>query len=160
MLLADVLVEGDETVIVTLTSVSGDPQLSLDPTPANLTATVTIFDNDFDVTVAVSPGSVAEDGGSNLVYTFTRAGSTTNSLTVQFSVGGVALFGTDYSQSGALSFGVSSGSVVILAGASTATVTVDPTSDLTVETNETAVLTVSANSAYQVGSPSVATGTR
>ncbi|GDY10471.1 hypothetical protein LBMAG52_39590 [Planctomycetia bacterium] len=159
-LLADVLVEGDETVIVTLTSVSGDPQISLDLTPANLTATVTIFDNDSDVTVAVSSASVAEDGGINLVYTFTRTGlSTTNPLTVQFGVSGVAVFGTDYSQSGAASFNVSSGSVVILAGASTATVTIDPTPDLTVETNETVALTVAANSAYQVGSPSAATGT-
>ena len=158
-LLADIDVEGDETVIVTLTGVSGDPQISLDSIAANLAATVTIFDNDFEVTVAVSPGSVTEDFGSDLVYTFTRTGSLTNPLTVQFSVGGVAVFATDYSQSGAASFNALSGSVVIPAFASTATVTIDPTSDLTVETNETVVLTVSANSAYRVGSPSVANGT-
>ena len=42
------------------------------------------------VSVAVSPSSVAEDGATNLTYTFTRTGSTTNPLTVNFSVGGSA----------------------------------------------------------------------
>ena len=40
-----------------------------------------------DVTVAVSPASVLEDGPDNLVYTFTREGQTTSALTVNFSVG-------------------------------------------------------------------------
>ncbi|MFM6871197.1 MAG: cadherin domain-containing protein, partial [Dolichospermum sp.] len=48
------------------------------------------------VTVAVAPASVTEDGSSNLVYTFTRTGSTTNTLTVNYTVGGTATLGTDY----------------------------------------------------------------
>jgi len=37
------------------------------------------------VTLVASPGSVAEDGANNLVYTFTRTGSTDSDLTVTFT---------------------------------------------------------------------------
>jgi hypothetical protein len=48
------------------------------------------------VTLAVSPSSVTEDGTTNLVYTFTRSGVTTNPLTVNYTIGGTATNGTDY----------------------------------------------------------------
>src|SRR5204862_3956404 len=48
-------------------------------------------------------------------------------------------------------------SVTIPAGSSTATLTVTPIDDSTVEGNETVVLTLSANAAYTVGSPNSAT---
>jgi len=112
------------------------------------------------VTVAVSPASVAEDGVTNLVYTFTRTGSTGSPMTVNFSVGGTASFTEpDYTQSGAASFTATSGTVVIPSGSSTATVTVDPSVDLTVEPDETVVLTATSGIGYTVGSPSGATGT-
>ena len=112
-----------------------------------------------DVTVAVSPSAVDEDGGTNLVYTFTRQGLTTNPLTVNFSVGGTATFSTDYTQSGAATFSASAGTVTIPAGSATATVTLDPTADTTVEGNETAILTVTTGTSYDVGVPAAATGT-
>ena len=46
--------------------------------------------------MAVNPASVLEDGGLDLVYTFTRTGDATNALTVNFTVGGTATLGTDY----------------------------------------------------------------
>src|SRR5258707_8369592 len=60
--------------------------------------------------VVVSPASVTEDGATNLVYTFTRAGFTAGALTVNFSVGGTAVFGPspdDYTQTGATTFNTS-----------------------------------------------------
>ena len=111
------------------------------------------------MTVAVSPASVAEDGATNLVYTFTRNGVTSGALTVNFSVGGTAAFGTDYTQTGAATFGAASGTVTFGAGNSTATVTVDPTPDLSFEANETAILTVTSGTGYNVASPSSAIGT-
>ena len=106
------------------------------------------------VTVAVSPTSVLEDGATNLVYTFTRNGSTANAMTVNFSVGGTASFTEpDYTQTGAATFTATSGTVVIPSGSSTATVTVDPSLDLTVEGDETVVLTVTSGVGYTVGSP-------
>src|SRR6185503_9695956 len=118
-----------------------------------------ITNDDTDVTLAVSPASVSEDGATNLVYTFTRNGVTSSALTVNFSVGGDATFGTDYTQTGAATFGATSGTVNFGAGNTTATVTIDPTADTTVEGNETAILTVTTGAGYNVASPSQATGT-
>src|SRR6185369_4505750 len=112
-----------------------------------------------DVTVTVSPSAVDEDGGTNLVYTFSREGLTTNPLTVNFSVGGTATFNTDYTQTGAATFNGSAGTVTIPAGSSTATVTIDPTTDTTVEPNDTVILTVTTGATYDVGTPAAATGT-
>jgi Ca2+-binding RTX toxin-like protein len=42
------------------------------------------------ITLAVAPSSVTEDGTTNLVYTFTRSGVTTNPLTVNYTIGGTA----------------------------------------------------------------------
>src|SRR2546422_875520 len=74
----DAIVEADETVVVTLTSVSGDPQISLDPVAANKTATVTIADND-SATVTLSGTTTAVEGG-------TTEGGTTGALTATLSL--------------------------------------------------------------------------
>ena len=111
-----------------------------------------------DVTLAVAPSSVTEDGASNLAYTFTRTGATTAALTANFSVGGTAAL-DDYAQTGAASFTATTGTVTIPIGSSTATVTLNPTADTTVEADETAILTVTTGSGYTVGSPAAATGT-
>ena len=123
----------------------------------------TIINDDTDVTVSVSPSSVAEDGAPNLVYTFTRNPLTSGPITVNFSVGGTATFGSnpgdDYTQTGAATFSATSGTVVIPNGSTSATVTVDPTADLTVETDETAILTVTSGTGYNVGTTSSASAT-
>ena len=62
-------------------------------------------------------------------------------------------------QTGAATFGASSGTVTFGAGNSTATVTVDPSADATFESNETVILTVTSGTGYNVASPSAATGT-
>jgi hypothetical protein len=95
------------------------------------------------VSVAVSPSAVNEDGATNLVYTFTRTDST-EAQTVNFSVGGTATFNTDYTQTGAATFTASTGTVSFAIGSLTATVTIDPTADTTVEPSETVNLTVTA----------------
>jgi len=48
------------------------------------------------ITLAVAPANVLEDGTTNLVYTFTRTGATTNALTVNYTIAGTATNGTDY----------------------------------------------------------------
>ena len=48
----------------------------------------------------MAPSTVDEDGATNLVYTFTRTGSNTAALTVNFTIGGTADFNTDYTQIG------------------------------------------------------------
>ena len=110
------------------------------------------------VSVAVSPASTAE-GGANLVYTFTRTGSTASALNVDFSVGGTASFPGDYSQTGAATFTPPAGMVTFGAGSDTATVTVTPLGDSEVESSEAVVFTVTPGAGYNVGSPSMAEGT-
>src|SRR4029079_4880848 len=78
-----------------------------------------------DVTVAVSPASVLEDGATNLVYTFTRENPTTNALTVNFSVSGTASSSTDYVVTGAATFDGTNGTLTIPIGSSTTTVTIN-----------------------------------
>ncbi|BAG00169.1 Calx-beta domain-containing protein [Microcystis aeruginosa] len=103
------------------------------------------------ITLAVSPSSVTEDGTANLVYTFTRSGSTTNPLTVNYSIGGTATNGTDYAS-------IPTG-VIFAANSATVTVIVDPTADTIVESNETVILTLASGTGYTVGTPNAATGT-
>jgi hypothetical protein len=78
--------------------------------------TGSITNDDTDVTLSVSAASVSEDGAANLVYTFTRSGSVSNTLVVNFSVSGGATFSTDYTQLGATTFTSSSGTVTFGAG--------------------------------------------
>jgi len=149
----DTTVEGNETVILTATAGTAYEA----GTPAS--ATSTINNDDTDVTLAVSPSSVTEDGAGNLVYTFTRAGVTSGTLTVNFDVSGDAVSGTDYEPSGSATFGTTSGTVTFTGSNTTATVTLNPTGDNAVESDETAVLTLATGTGYNVASPSVATGT-
>jgi hypothetical protein len=101
---------------------------------------------------------VAEDGATNLDYTFTRNGITSGTLVVNFSVGGTATFNTDYTVSGATTFTATNGSVTFAAGSSTAVVTVDPTPDTTFESDETVILTITTDPAYNPVAPISATG--
>ncbi|CCI28609.1 Similar to tr/Q8YRU7/Q8YRU7 (fragment) [Microcystis aeruginosa PCC 9809] len=144
---ADTIVESNETVILTLASGTG---YTVGTTTA---VTGTITNDDTSVTLAVAPASVTEDGTTNLVYTFTRSGVTSNALTVNYTLGGTATLNTDYTRTG------TTNTVTFAAGSSTATVTVDPTADTTVESNETVILTLASGTGYTVGTTTAVTGT-
>lgn len=149
----DIVVETDETLIVTVTG--GTPTTYSVGAPASATGTITNDDEDVTVTVAGSP--ILEDAAGVMTYTFTRVGttgagsSTADALSVNFSVTGTATNGTDYVLS-------SASPVVFGAGVLTAQVTVDPTVDLVPESNETVTLTVTAGttSVYGIGNPNAA----
>ncbi|MBD2148282.1 Calx-beta domain-containing protein, partial [Sphaerospermopsis sp. FACHB-1194] len=145
---ADTTVEANETVALTLAAGTG---YTVGTTTA---VTGTITNDDTSVTLAVSPSSVTEDGTANLVYTFTRTGVTSNALTVNYSIAGTA-DSTDYT-------GATPGTgktITFAAGSSTATLTIDPTADTTVEANETVALTLAAGTGYTVGTTTAVTGT-
>jgi len=103
------------------------------------------------ISLSVSPSSVLEDGTPNLIYTFIRTGSLTNSLTVNYGIGGTATNGTDY--------GTIPSNVIFAANSATATVIVNPTSDTITETNETVILTIANNANYQIATTGGVTGT-
>jgi hypothetical protein len=151
--IADGAIEPDETVVLTLASGSG---YTID-TP--LSATGVILNDDFPlVSVAVSPNlGVLEDSSGNLIYTFSRTGSTANSLTVSFNVGGSAS-PSDYTLQGASSFTGTTGFLTFASGASTATVTIDPSIDPVPEPDETLTLTLALGVGYAIGTQGAATG--
>jgi hypothetical protein len=108
------------------------------------------------ITLAVSPAAVAEDGTSNLVYTFSRTGPTSSGLSVNYTVGGTATLGTDYTGIAATP---ATKTVSFAAGSATATLTIDPTVDTTIEPDETVALTLAASSGYIIGTTVAVVGT-
>jgi Ca2+-binding RTX toxin-like protein len=105
------------------------------------------------ISVAVSPIEVREDQTPNLVYTFTRTGILATALTVQYSIGGTAI-ANDYT-------GATPGTgknITFAPTSATATLTIDPTADTTVEPDETVIFSLTAGAGYVIGSPSVAKG--
>ena len=147
----DTTIEADETVALTLAAGTG---YTVGTTTA---VTGTISNDDFPViTLALTPASVTEDGATNLVYTFSRTGPTTAALTVNYTVGGTATLGTDYSGIAATP---ATKTVSFAANSAIATVTVDPTSDTTIEPDETVALTLAAGSGYSIGTMAAVVGT-
>ena len=150
---ADTVDEGNQNETVIL-SISANQAYDVSGTAGS--ATGEIIDDDGaaplpTVGVAVSPSSVMEDGSANLVYTFTRTGDPSDSLTVNYTTGGNATAGTDFT-------GTSS-NVTFEQGQSEALVTVDPTADTVDEPDETVVIGILDNAAYQVSASSrAATG--
>ena len=142
----DTVIEANETVALTLATGTG---YTIGTTTA-VTGTITDDDSP-NITLAVAPASVLENGTPNLVYTFTRTGATTSALTVNYSIGGTATNGTDYTTIGT--------SVTFAAGSTTATVTVDPTADTIIEDNETVALTLATGTGYTIGTTTAVTGT-
>ncbi len=149
--IVDGVADGNETAVLTLSAGTGYA-IGL---PSSATGTI----SDAQVSLAVSPASVPENGSTGLVYTFTRTGSLVGPLTVSFGVGGTAAFGTDYTQSGAVTFGATSGTVTIPNGSATATVILKPIAANSPDPDETAILTVSYGTGYEPVSPRAATGT-
>ena len=144
----DAEAEGDETVVLTLTA-----DAAYDVGSPN-SATITIHDNDQPsserptVVVAASDASASEQGPDPGEFTFTRTGDTSFALTVNYTLGGTAQNGTDYQPLGT--------SVTIPAGSGSATLAVMPIDDTEAEGDETVVLTLTADAAYDVGSPNSA----
>ncbi|MEI6176617.1 MAG: Calx-beta domain-containing protein [Verrucomicrobiota bacterium] len=152
---ADTAAEANETAILTIVPGAGYASIS----SISAKATGTINNDDTNISVAISTASVMEDGINNLVYTFTRTGNSTASITVNFSVGGTATFSSDYTQTGAASYTATTGTITLPARVTQKTVTLNPITDIIAETDETAVLTVVSGTGYTAVSPEVAIGT-
>ena len=108
------------------------------------------------LTLSVSPISVSEDGLDSLIYLFSRSGSATNPLTVNYTVAGTAALGIDYT--GILAAGTTK-TVTFLAGSSIALVTVNPSADVSIEPNETVILTLAGGTGYTRGTTTAVSGT-
>ncbi|OUR94319.1 hypothetical protein A9Q87_01340 [Flavobacteriales bacterium 34_180_T64] len=109
-------------------------------------------------TVAITPNSVAEDSGTGMVYTFSLSTAPTTDVTINFTVGGTATYSGDYVETGADTFDGSIGTVIILNGNLSASVTITPVIDSDVEPLETVILALASGTGYNGGSPNDATG--
>ena len=101
------------------------------------------------VTVTALTPQATEAGTTTGAFTVTRTGDISVPLSVNYTVAGAAVPGSDYV--------ALPGTTTIQAGSSTSTVIVTPIDDGAFENDESVILTLSADTAYALGSP--ATGT-
>ena len=131
--LNDSTIEADETVTITLNSItSGDPTVSIDP--AASAATLTIFDEDSGVVSIATTTHGNETGPVNGVFTVTQSSVSSTNTVITYAVTGTASSGNDFT--------ALSGSVTIPAGSTTATINVPVINDSIVELQETVTLTL------------------
>ncbi len=105
------------------------------------------------VTLSASTFSITEDSGESFVVTLSRTGDLASPLTVHLTVAGTAVFGTDFVQTGATTFATTTASVSFAAGLGTATLSLRPLADTSIELNETLILGIAANASYTPGEP-------
>ena len=103
------------------------------------------------ITITATGPNAAENGTNPGVFTFARSDNMTSAVTVNYSVGGTATQGVDYSTIG--------NSITIPAGQATATKIITPILDALVEGSETVSLTIAPSAGYTVGNPHTATVT-
>ncbi len=117
-------------------------------------AEIQIVDNDTKLSVAASDPDAHESNSETGTFTITREGDYSEELVVSFSTTGEAtvspLSGADHNLEQV-------GEVTILAGQTTATVTVTPVDDAVAEPMETVILTLDEQNTYTVVSPETAT---
>ncbi|MBI4657829.1 MAG: S8 family serine peptidase [Verrucomicrobia bacterium] len=143
----DTAVESGETVVLTLKE---DAAYKVGTSNS---ATVAIEDNDAAptlpvVTVVATDEKAAEAGPDAGEFTISRTGDTAAALTVQFTLEGTAVNGTDYKTLAT--------SATMAAGAGSAVVKVEPVDDTAAEAGETVILTLKEDAAYKVGTPNSA----
>jgi acetyl esterase/lipase len=139
----DALVEGDETVALTL-----GHGMAYRIEAARASATVTIADDDGApglpvVTVTATDRNASEAGSDPGVLTVARTGSTAGPLTVRYRLGGTARAAADYAPL--------PGEVTIPTGAASAPVTVAPVNEAELEAGESVILTLEAGSDHELG---------
>jgi gliding motility-associated-like protein len=142
----DQVIEGDETVIATLSNASA---ATLTGFTASGNATVVISDDDINLperkTLSVTSTADAAEPGTNGAFTISLpAGVTaTQDITVQYTIGGTATGGTDYTTLG--------GTAVIPAGQNSISIPVSVIDDKIIEGNETVVLTLTGGTSASLG---------
>lgn len=139
----DTASEGAETVVL---NIADNAAYSV----SNRTAIVTIADDDLPVVTIVATDADAREAGANPgVFTFSRTGSTAAALRVDYGVGGTASNSFDYA--------TITNFIIIPAGQASATRTITPLADSSVEFLESVTLTVRGSDSYAIGSANSAT---
>ncbi|MFM6480309.1 MAG: Calx-beta domain-containing protein, partial [Microcystis panniformis] len=142
----DLLSEPSETIITTITAPAGYTITGPD------TATATIIDDDLGTLTLVKTTDGKEAGPVSSVFTLTRTGDLSSALTVNYTLGGTATPGVDYT-------GTTPNSVTFAAGSSKATITLPTKDDLLSDPSETIITTITAPVGYTISGPDTATAT-
>ncbi len=137
-IVADALIEGSETVVVTLTG-TGNPAVTVAASP-NDSASINILDGDAATVSVAATTDGNEAGPVNGVFTVTQSAVSASNTVITYTIGGTATAGgTDYT--------TLSGSVTVLAGATTANIDVTGiVADSLVEGSETVIVTLTGTS--------------
>ena len=132
--LNDLLLDSDETVIVTL---SGTNNSLITVDENNNTDTVTIMDEDRLVSIVANDDLGNEDNTpiDNGQFTVSLTRATSSDTVVSYTVSGTANGGTDYT--------ALSGTVTVLAGETTAIIDVSVLNDELLDSDETVIVTLS-----------------
>ena len=143
---ADGLVEGLETVVVTLID---DVRYNLG---SSAVASITISEPTTPVvTVIAFDPDATEPGADTGTFRFSRTGDLSAPLTVNFNRGGTAVNSTDYANLG--------GTATFNAGEATTDRIVRPVNDALVEVPETVIVTLTDGTDYDLGGATSATVT-
>jgi hypothetical protein len=147
----DLLVEGAETVILTLAAGTGYSVVGG-------AATMNIADNDIPPTVSVTAHTDGAEPATNGSFTITRSVNTSSTVPLNFTVGGTATRGTDYTLStDNCATTLSTNSLTIAGGVTTVTVSICVIDDALVEGTETVTFTIAAPTTatdYNIGTAS------
>ncbi|MDQ6633095.1 MAG: hypothetical protein M3Y82_15300, partial [Verrucomicrobiota bacterium] len=142
--LDDSLLEGDESVIISL---ANNPGYNVG-SPGS--ATLFIRDDEkVTVSITATDSSASEPGSDTGLFTISRGSILNGNLTVNFAISGTAINGVDYIPIDNFA--------VIPDGASEVTIEVIPFDDLYLEYTETVMLNLIASTNYNLGSANRAT---
>ncbi|MFP2906644.1 Calx-beta domain-containing protein [Pyxidicoccus sp. 3LFB2] len=139
----DALVEGKETVILTLLE---EPAYQVHTSAA---ATVSLVDDEQPVVTVTASDAEAAEPLNPGAFTVTRTGPTQAPLTVLLAVSGNATSASDYRPLAT--------SVVIPEGAASVVLAVNPADDALVEGKESVTVTLAADATYQLVASTAAT---
>ncbi|MFQ5471055.1 MAG: Calx-beta domain-containing protein, partial [Gammaproteobacteria bacterium] len=150
----DSLDEYDEDVVLTLTDGVG---YQLDPSGANLSATLKIADDDLNLINIIATDATSSESGTDIAqFTITRLGILDYPLTIFYQVGGTATNGLDFSEnlSGSLTFPAGTG-----IGTQSSVITLSPINDALVEGDESISISINQSTAYTLATNSSVTAT-
>ncbi len=135
----DTTAEGAETAIIAVASGTG----YVVGTPSSVTLTIADDDRNTVNIVATTPNAV--EGGASGVFTITRTGNTSGSLTVNLTTTGTATLGSDYTTSP-----TPITTLLFSAGQTSRTITIIPINDTATEGDEAVLVQIAAGS-YDIG---------
>jgi gliding motility-associated-like protein len=151
----DAIVDGLQNYTITVSVDDAASDDAFDGLPDQVVNATNADDDSYVATITATDNTAAENTPANSTGSFTvdigSPNTTGNPITINFTISGTAVNGTDYTDIGA--------SVTIADGDQTAEITITPTDDLLVEGTETVTVTLATGTGYDLGAVATRTGT-